>query len=648
MRLVQFICDGKLDSLLLNKADQTFAGDIKLSEPQFVEIRAGNTKPQYYYLLPNEKISITIDKPSMQETVVTIANGRSSQLQEIFNTYYTALQEKGINTKSRDWHRLLFNNNEPITYAETKLKEQLTKKSSLVSAVPNFKTDVTLFMSAFRSYTKIDEMALPEIEAALQKLKDTKLKKTALNIPFFKEYITDLANAYAARTQEKYGLSIDYLKQRNISQFIASEAIEKYINNQTIKDNLFSEKIRIELATNSLKNEQFVTYLMDHSGQDVKNLFTEKIELLKANKAPNLNAPRKRAFDFKLQDSTGKEYKLDDFKGKMLFIDFWASWCAPCKAQIPYQKELEKNYAGKDIVFMSVSLDQSKTAWLKAVKEEELHGYVLHAEGNFKNDFPKAYAIESIPRYMLIDANGNIISDNMMKPQNKKEISGIIDEELYGKNTSDILEKHFKAIGAESLMKNGLLLEYRQSVVTFNSKSKLYFSYPDKMKNSTQFEETEQLAMMIGKEFFKENYMLVNGDKFSTNNPAFANIKNNWTSKIFGFELFLRKNTSSAVIKFAEENAGNADSCYVLKLVNNGNTEKYFINKKTYLLDKVTTLTANVEPRNGGGFMEAFVIYEDYRNVNGVMIPFKVTQNNIVTIKVEKAEVKPVEAEVFQ
>ncbi len=644
---VQFICDGRMQKLTLNKDDQTFSGDIKISTPQFVEIKSGNAIPSYYYLIPNEKITLDIDKPSMQESIATFTGSKSRQLQEIYNSFYNALQEKRINTSSRNWPQLLFENNEPLNYAEIKVNDELKKHASLIATVPSFKPDILFFIKNFRNYTNIDKMSLPEIETALGDIKKAKVRKTTLTIPFFKEYLTDLTNAYAARTLEKYGISIDVIKQKYISQFIAAEAVSKYVSDSAIKSDLFSDKLKIELATNGLKNEVFVDYLLNNSQQFVKDAYKERIDLLKENMTPNLNEARKKAFNFLLHDADGKEYRLDDFKGKMVFIDFWASWCAPCKAQIPYQKELEKHYAGKDLVFVSVSLDNSKEAWLKSVKEEDLHGYVLYAKGNFKNDFPKAYGVESIPRYMLIDANGKIISDNMMKPQNKKEIMGVFDAELYAKNTQSILDKHFQAIGAETLKSNGLQLEYNQSVVSFVSKTKLYYSYPDKMKSVSKMEETEQMLMILGKDFFTEKYTIVNGEKSTTNIPGQTKIKKNWTNKIFGFELFLRKSVNNAEIKFAEENATNTDSCFVLKLISDGNIEKYYINKNTYLIDKIIILTTNIEPRNGGGFIESFAKYEDYRNVNGVMIPFKINQNNIVTIKTEMAEIKPIEKNVF-
>lgn len=645
---VQFVCDGKMQKLTVNKEDHTFSGDIKLREPQFVEINSGNPKPQAYYMVPNEKLSLTIDKPSLQGSHVVFAGSRSSRLQEIFNLYYKTLDENGVNTGARDWQQLLFPDNTPLLVAERKVEAELQRQASLVNTVPNFRKDIRFFMKCFRKYTTLDDLTLTDLEKMLEEVRATPLKTSSATIPFFREYLTDLTNAYAARTLLKYGVSYDASKQRHLSQFIAAEAIEKYITNPTIRSYLYSEKLKVELPTNGLKNEAFVNFLFEHSEQFVRDTYQEKIDLLRANKAPDLNAPRKKAFSFLLHDSTGKEYRLSDFRGKMIFVDFWASWCAPCKAQIPYQKELEKLYAGKDIVFLGVSLDRSKEAWLKAVKEEDLHGYILHAEGNFKNEFPAAYGIESIPRYMLIDAEGNMISDNMMKPQNKKEIMGIIDEELYAKNTAAILDKHFQAIGADSLRVNGLKLRSRQSVLTMNAFNQIWYRYPNQLRIQTQMEETEQMRLIVGKEFFRETLTLMNGDQFMTTNPANTAVRNNWMGRLAGFELFLHKSINNAAIKFAEDNASGSDSCYILKLLHNGNTEKYYINKKTYLIDKVVLLTGNQLPRKGGGFFESAVLYEDYRNINGVMIPYKINQSNIVTIKIENAEVGPLAESLFQ
>ena len=646
---VLFIRDGKSQQIRVDSTSLQFGGNLKLQMPQFVEVKSGNNQAQYYYMVPNERLQITIDKPSMQQSIVTITGqDKGRKLQEIFDSYYKALQEKGIDIKIKDWHMLLFTDNTPLKHAETRLDEQMKANAGLVNAYPDFKADMRLFKQIFRKYTEIDTMSLREIESNLQALKEANLKNTALNIPFLKEYLTDLTNAYAAKTLDKYGIIIDAIKQKNIGQFIAAEVANKYITDNSIKSYLFGEKLKIELAVNGLKNQDYVEFLLSNSNQFVKDFYKERLDQLKANKLPDLNSARKRAFDFTLQDAAGKTYKLDDFKGKMVFVDFWASWCAPCRAQIPYQRELEKAYEGKDVVFLSVSLDRSKEDWLKAVKEEDLHGYVLHAEGDFQNPFPKAYQIQSIPRYLLIDASGNIISDNMIRPQSKKEITAVFDEELYAKNTQSILAKHYEAIGADKLKTNELFIDYVQSVPAMKMNHQLWYDFPKRLKNNIQFDVNVQTRMIVGDDYLKDRFIVMDGDRVMTNFPSQSDFRSVWVNKIFGAELFLRTEIFGSVVKFAEENNDSKDSAYVLKLAYKDFTEKYYINKKTFLLDKIVILNNNLEPRKGGGYFESFISYSDYKNIDGVMLPFKINASNIISFKVNKAALKPMDSSLFE
>ena len=107
------------------------------------------------------------------------------------------------------------------------------------------------------------------------------------------------------------------------------------------------------------------------------------------------------------------------------YVDVWATWCGPCKAEIPSLQKLEADYHGKEITFMSVSVDTDKEAWEKMVAEKELGGVQLWADGWSK--ITKDYAIFSIPRFMLFDANGNVISTDAPRPSSD-DIRELLDE----------------------------------------------------------------------------------------------------------------------------------------------------------------------------------------------------------------------------
>lgn len=128
----------------------------------------------------------------------------------------------------------------------------------------------------------------------------------------------------------------------------------------------------------------------------------------------NLASVGKSSPDFKGVDVNGKEYTLADFRGKYVYIDVWATWCGPCRQEIPYLKKLDEDYKDAQIVFLSLSVDQDKAKWEKMVKEQSMSGVQLHIGQN--SSFQQAYKIEGIPHFILLDREGRIIDKKMSRP----------------------------------------------------------------------------------------------------------------------------------------------------------------------------------------------------------------------------------------
>ncbi|GAE86208.1 TlpA family protein disulfide reductase [Bacteroides reticulotermitis] len=196
-----------------------------------------------------------------------------------------------------------------------------------------------------------------------------------------------------------------------------------------------------EIIDNTLKGEYmlanartFQSYpgLMDYKAKYGKYLITEDQQkrfrdaLAKVDKNETGNV----ATNFKFPDINGKEVFLTDFKGKLVYIDIWATWCAPCKGEIPFLKELEEQYRGKNIEFVSVSVDKEKDKqkWLDMVKEKELSGVQLFA-GARSEDISVPYNLKGIPRFILVGADGNLISGDAPRPSSK-EIKVLLDTSL--------------------------------------------------------------------------------------------------------------------------------------------------------------------------------------------------------------------------
>ena len=122
------------------------------------------------------------------------------------------------------------------------------------------------------------------------------------------------------------------------------------------------------------------------------------------------------------ENHSGGTTSLAELKGKYVYIDVWATWCGPCKAEIPHLKKVEAEYRGKNIEFVSVSIDRPKDhdKWVSMVTEKELGGVQLYADNNWESKFVKDYYIKGIPRFILIDPDGNVISPDAPRPSDPK------------------------------------------------------------------------------------------------------------------------------------------------------------------------------------------------------------------------------------
>lgn len=138
-------------------------------------------------------------------------------------------------------------------------------------------------------------------------------------------------------------------------------------------------------------------------------------------------------YDLALEDMTGNQAALQDIiadhAGKVIYIDLWASWCAPCRYEQPFSEKLQQVYLDKPVVFLNLSLDQDASAWKNAVKslahgENEAHYRVLR-EGS--NRFLREINNRTIPRYLLIGKDGGMVDTDAPRPSNYDAITQSID-----------------------------------------------------------------------------------------------------------------------------------------------------------------------------------------------------------------------------
>ncbi|MDO7173569.1 redoxin family protein [Mariniflexile sp. AS56] len=142
-----------------------------------------------------------------------------------------------------------------------------------------------------------------------------------------------------------------------------------------------------------------------------------KTELAKGSPSPTFK-------DY--ENYKGGKTSLSDLKGKYVYVDVWATWCGPCKVEIPSLKALEKQYHGKNIQFVSLSIDDDRShgnSWDKAradwkamIADKNLGGIQLFAPNGWQSQFVVDYKVKGIPRFILIDPNGNVVTPDAPRP----------------------------------------------------------------------------------------------------------------------------------------------------------------------------------------------------------------------------------------
>lgn len=130
--------------------------------------------------------------------------------------------------------------------------------------------------------------------------------------------------------------------------------------------------------------------------------------------APGSLAPR-----IELTDINGNPFSLDQYKGKLVYVDFWSVGCSPCLKEFPHADSLEHDFEEKGVVFVYINCDSNINAWKKMVKEKKLRGIHLNA-GGVKHPVTVAYNVSAFPTYILIGRDGKIIDNHPPRPSSPK------------------------------------------------------------------------------------------------------------------------------------------------------------------------------------------------------------------------------------
>lgn len=396
--------------------DGTFSDTLQNIELGYYSLRYANESSQFF-LKPAYDLKLSLNPKEFDESILYTGNGGAE------NNYLAKkyLNEEGLGDL-RAYQFLGALEEKEFVHKMDSIKqtenEFLSQQKELNEEFVSFEKTSIQYNWAYklkqfelykRLVTKDDNFKVSDNFPDFQK--DLNLEdESLLIVNNYKNYL----NAYYSHKAGEFAELNDVERDIAFLQIVTEE-----VKSAKIKEQLLYGAAKYGVTyTNELQN-YYDIFMANSTDEEHKNDVSEKYnKLIKLSKGQ----PSPRFVSY--ENFKGGETSLGDLKGKFVYVDVWATWCGPCKREIPSLKEVEKKYHGKNIAFVSMSIDRKKDydKWRTMVEEKELSGIQLYAPNDWNSDFVTNYGILGIPRFILIDPEGNIVDSNAPRPSSDKLI----------------------------------------------------------------------------------------------------------------------------------------------------------------------------------------------------------------------------------
>lgn len=234
----------------------------------------------------------------------------------------------------------------------------------------------------------------------------------------------DMDNEEAFQYSNEYRLLIieNYLyAQKELLKQDSTFSMINYVENQI--NRLKSEKIKNQLVSMLFRSVSAANKNLEEDYKKIMGLLTDEYlqnDLVKRYGVAKSTGEGMVSADFNYENYNGGKTSLADFKGKYVYVEVWATWCGPCIREMPELKNLIAEYKDKNIVFVSISVDEKMNydKWKKIIADKKVGGIQLLSDKQLDADFMKFYGVSLLPRSILLGPDGKLISAAAPRPSN--------------------------------------------------------------------------------------------------------------------------------------------------------------------------------------------------------------------------------------
>lgn len=394
---------------LVVDAEGKYHFSTELQDPVLAYLRCGD-KSIEMYLFPGDKINIDFDVNNFPNSVRM--EGKSAALNtylleeaKVFAPQFEMLVRKSETSNGEDFMDFTKSLHKKRKQFSDKYKKK-NKLTSMDMAFISSNLDYSYATMMF-NYEDIqqyvqrkDEVVLPKNFYAFLKDMPISVEGVLPNIHY-----VDFVNQFLEH-QKKQGDNQFLTKAELAKQFFKGEVLafvqakELATKCQLGKAHIYGNAIQEFIVSN--EHEQYNNVL--------RAIYNENKPIQTGSTAP----------DFALTDIDGNTVQLSDLKGKVVCIDFWATWCRPCIKSMTYSQRMINQYKGKDVVFLYVSMDENTSTWETYVKGQGLQGKHLNASSGkgYLSNIAKLYKVKQLPTYVIIDKDGKVAFNKKGSPGN--------------------------------------------------------------------------------------------------------------------------------------------------------------------------------------------------------------------------------------